>query len=77
MDKGIAINNFIDMIRQSWTYAKMTIEEQKRCLDLFYDIRTQKALKGNYNQRWDTLQALYGAYLKGLGYSDFNWREVN
>lgn len=39
------------------------------------DVRTEKALKGSYNHRWDILQIIYHSFLKGCGYTDFNWRE--
>lgn len=75
-NKENALNNFLTMIYHSWTYDRMTEEEKENFKKLvFDDVRVQDALKGSYNQRWQFLQAIYSAYLKGLGYTDFNWRE--
>lgn len=71
----LVLNDYIDMIKKSWTYEKMSGIEKTRLLDMFDSIRTQDALKGTYNQRWQVLQAIYHAYLIGLGYDNFNWRE--
>ena len=71
----ISENNFINMIKQSWTYAKLTEEEKNRILKVLYLTQAERCLKGTYKQRWEILQAIYGAYLFGLGYNDFTWRE--
>lgn len=75
MEKEKAFESFMEMTFNSWTYQKMTMEEKKRFIEMMHHVRTQKSLRGNYNQRWDTLQAIYGAYLEGIGYSGWNWRE--
>lgn len=74
--KENALYNYITMTEKSWTFEKMTKEEQKRLYKVFNDIRTSNALKGTYHQRWEILQAIYHAYLIGIGYTDFNWREI-
>lgn len=75
MEKEKALYNFANMIRQSWTYGKMTREEKDNWEKVLNDIRTITCLKGNYNTRWNILQALYMSYLIGIGYNSFNWRE--
>lgn len=76
MEKEKAKENFIKMIEKSWTYDKLTNTEINNLAEIFCnDVRLEKALKGNYNHRWDILQIVYGAFLKGCGYTDFNWRE--
>ena len=75
MKKENALNDFIRMIKDSWTYEKMTKEERKRLLELLSHPRTNEILKGNYKQRYENLNAIYYAYLVGLGYDNFNWRE--
>lgn len=75
MNKELAIHNFKVMIEQSWTYGKMTREERDNWERVLFSTRTKNSLKGNYNTRWEILQAIYGAYLFGLGYNDFTWRE--
>ena len=74
-DKENAYYNFIEMIEKSWTFEKLTKEEQNRLVQVFDDVRTKEALKGSYNQRWETLQAVYMAFLTGVGYDGFNWRD--
>ena len=77
-NKDNVIFDFNEMIFKSWTFEKMTKKEQdKWCIDIISDIRTKDALKGNYNQRWEILQAIYHAYLIGIGYSGYGWREDN
>jgi hypothetical protein len=75
VEKEKALDNFIDMIEQSWTFDKMTKEERQRFSDLFHHTRTLGILKGTYKQRWEILQSIYFAYLMGLGYSPIGWRE--
>ena len=74
-EKEKALNNFIEMIQNSWTYGKMTKEEKDKLLELFNHTITKKALKGSYSKRWEILQAVYYSYLIGIGYDNFNWRE--
>lgn len=74
-NKENVLNDFKEMIVNSWTYQKMTYEEQKRLFEEFDHVRVDNALKGNYNARWNILQAVYGSYLAGLGYNSFNWRD--
>lgn len=73
--KEDARKNFINMIKDAWTVDKMTAKEWDALINTFYNPQTEKALKGNYNQRWEILQAIFTSYLMGLGYSGFNWRE--
>lgn len=67
--------DFKEMIFNSWTFNKMTPDEKKKCFETLDNIQTQNTLKGTYKQRWVILQAIYSAYLNGLGYTDINWRE--
>lgn len=73
--KENAKKDFIDMIEKSWAYDRLTKAERQSLADVFYDVRTEKALKGSYNHRCDILQIIYYSFLKGCGYTDFNWRE--
>ena len=75
MKKDEALDKFASMIMESWTYDRMTKEEQTRLIGMLYDGRTRGALKGSFYQRWAILQAVYGAFLCGLGYDNHNWRE--
>lgn len=64
-----------EMIKNSWTYAKLTNEEKERLNLLVYDNCVRKSIKGTYNQRYEMLNILYRAFLLGVGYNDGNWRE--
>ena len=75
MKKEEALVNFIEMIKNSWTYEKMTEEEQTRLMGMFNHPRVIDSLKGSFIQRWASLQAIYYAFLIGLGYAPINWRE--
>lgn len=70
-----ATRDYIDMARHSWTYERMTEDERKRCEDALYSCITQTAVKGTYFQRWNVLQAVYSAFLDGIGYDGPFWRE--
>ena len=75
MNKELALYDFKVMIENSWTYGKMTSEEKDNWERVLNDIRTITCLKGNYNTRWNILQAIYMSYLICIGYNSFNWRE--
>lgn len=75
MNKEHAKEVFEIMIENSWTYKRMTREEQTRFWEVLENHQTKKALKGTYQKRWDTLQAIYTSYLMGIGYDGFAWRE--
>lgn len=75
-NKELAIYDFKEMIQKSWTYEKFTEKEKENWEMLLINNRTLTCLKGDYNTRWCILQAIYYSYLIGLGYTDFNWREV-
>lgn len=75
MEKEKALEYFVEMIKNSWTYDKMTEKEKEKLINLLYDNRVIDALKGNFDNRYKILNAIYGAYLSGIGYNGFNWRE--
>lgn len=73
--KENVLMDFKKMITQSWTYNRLTTEERDRLFKCFESIQTREALKGTYKQRWEILQAIYSAFLLGVGYDSFNWRD--
>ena len=73
MEKTV-LDKFIEMIETSWTYNKMNKMEKKRCIELLRDVRTVDALKYTDDHKWTILQAVYNAYLQGLGYDGPEWR---
>ena len=74
-DKEQARDNYFEMIKDSWTYGKLTKEERERFTELLYSIQVSNCLKGNYKQRWEIVQAIYHSFLVGLNYNPINWRE--
>ena len=74
-DKELALQEFKEMIEKSWTYARFTTKEKENWNKALEDIRVKKALKGNWQHRWETLQAIYETYLKALDYKPIGWRE--
>ncbi len=76
IEKEKTTEKFLEMIKNSWTFEKMTKEEQKRCINLILDdTRVIEAVKGTAKQRWAILNSCYASYLIGLGYTGFNWRD--
>ena len=74
-DKDRAYDDFIALIRKSWTYDRIDAEETEW---LLYSLKftNDHCLSGSYQQRINTLQAVYVAFLAGLGYTGQTfWRE--
>lgn len=74
MKKENVIKNFIEMIKVSWTYEKLTSSEKDNFEEVIYSERTKRALKGTYIQRWEILQAIYMSFLMALNYEPLGWR---
>ena len=64
---------FMKMIRNSWTWARLTEEEAKRCEKVI----SKFPLIAFREKRhiWDALHEVYGAFLEGTGYKAIGWRE--
>lgn len=75
--KDNAFLKFIEMITESWTYEKLTEEEQKHLLDTFEQENIIGNIKGDFNQRWNIMQAMYSCFLSALNYADdpIKWRQ--
>ncbi len=73
--KENAWNDFLEIVKNSWTFGKMTKEEKERWSNTIGSVRIINNLKGNYKQRIEFLNCIYFAYLDGLGYNGFDWRE--
>lgn len=73
--KENALIDYIQMTKRSWTYNKMFENEKKTVIAVLSNFATKDALKGSYRHRWNILNAVYRAYLVGIGYNDFKWRE--
>lgn len=64
-------NYFQNVIKKSWTWAKLTEEERKR----FIDMNVFEKIKGTDKQRVEWLNTIYTAFLSALGYKPIGWRE--
>ena len=74
-DKNKALDDYKEIICQSWTYRKLTIEEKERLEKTLNHTSIKECLKGDYYQRMNIMTAIYTAFLYGVGYSGFDWRE--
>lgn len=72
-EKDDALKDYLEMIKKSWTWAKLTEKEKTIFEAWLYKERFE--LKGNYKQRRETLGNYYTMFLLGTGYDDpFQWR---
>ena len=76
-DKEKAVQDYLDMIKKSWTWARLTEKEQQRFIESIEKTKnhTQTPLKGSYADRWKVMEALYATYLDALEYKPIGWRE--
>lgn len=74
-NKENALQDFLKMIKSSWTYDRLTENEKKRLLEFYTNININDKLKGTYENRWQTLYMTYHAFLIALDYQLTNWRE--
>lgn len=63
---------FQKVIKRSWTWEKLTEEEQQR----FVDMDVFDKIKGNDKTRIEWLNTIYRAFLGALGYTAIGWRET-
>ena len=64
-------NYFQNVIKKSWTWARLTEEEQKR----FIDMPVFDNIKGSDKTRMEWLHTIYLSFITGLGYKPIGWRE--
>ena len=73
--KENAVRDFVEMISRSWTWGRMT-DEEKRNFHVCVNNLPANAITGTYNNHWHIINAIYTAYLAGLGYlGGADWRE--
>lgn len=75
MNKEQVFEDFLKIIKNSWTWAKLTKEEQLRFADLISQAHIQDSVKGTRKNRWAILNAIYESFLLGLEYKPTGWRE--
>lgn len=74
-NKENATLDFIGMIKESWTWARLTENEKKSFEDSVIWSINQNVIIGTYEQRYKILNALYHTFLQGVGYTGWKWRE--
>lgn len=62
---------FQNVIKKSWTWERLTQEEQQR----FIDMNVFDKIKGNDQTRVEWMYTIYQSYLTALGYKPIGWRE--
>lgn len=73
-DKERAYDDFIAMIKNSWTWERLTEDERVTFTNNLQRIALLN-ISGSYLQRYHAYHACYDMYLRGLGYDDWHWRE--
>lgn len=63
---------FQNVIKKSWTWNKLTEEEQRR----FVDMNVFDRIKGSDKTRIEWLNTIYHSFLCALGYKPIGWRET-
>lgn len=75
MEKEEVLSKFWQMTRLSWSFERLTENEQDRLRDVIFSVQTENAVKGNYKQRWAILNSIYHSFLMALDYAPTGWRE--
>lgn len=74
-NKENATRDWLENIKKTWTWNKLTKEEQVKFLKTINTYGVKQVIKGSYNDRYLILQALYHSFLTALDYNPTNWRE--
>ena len=78
MDKEQAAADFLEMIRGSWTYERLTEDEAsqlERFLEELASPDGERAVRGSYKDRWRELNNVYHAFLLGCGMRGGKFRD--
>lgn len=70
--KENAYTDFIHIVTNSWTWLRMTESERGAFWRLTEKL---EEAAGTYDNRMKVYHSIYTAFLYGLGYDGFNWRE--
>jgi hypothetical protein len=71
-DKDQARCDYIETIKNSWTFARLTAIEQKQITSVLEVVK----IFGSYIQRCEILNSVYFSFLICLGYQPDGWRET-
>ena len=80
--KENATKDFLEMIKKSWTWARLTEEEKTQFMKSWETVTISwangrdNAVKGTYKDRWQICNAMYEMFLAGVGYNnnDPRWK---
>lgn len=76
INKENTVYDYKLMICKSWTYNRLTEEEKAQWENVTEWVQNQGMVKGTYKARWNIMNAIYFAFLRGVGYDNsMNWRE--
>jgi len=76
-NKEDAFDEFMEMIFESWTWARLNALERERFISWMNWMRNDtqvKHFRGNHSQRWTQMNDLYHMFLEGCGYKPSGWR---
>lgn len=71
--KENAYTDFIRIVTNSWTWLRMTESERATFWRLTEKL---EEAAGTYDNRMKVYHSIYTAFLYGLGYDGFKWRET-
>lgn len=73
--KENAWSDFRQMMMKSWTWNRLTDDERIRACDALHFADDNGMITGNYKQRYSIMNAVWFAFLLGVGYDNsMNWR---
>lgn len=72
----VVVNYFQDTIKKSWTWNKLTEEEQQRFVDMVIEDNIFDRIKGKDKTRIEWFNTIYHSFLFALGYKFIGWRET-
>lgn len=70
------IYNRMKVFENSWTFNKLTREEKEKFYHIFTSDEIKNSLTGTEKQIIQALNVIYSAFLTGVGYNGYNWRET-
>lgn len=81
-DKNLAVSEWIDFIKKSWSWDRLTETERRRVESELRQMEYAGVIKGSFTDRYAMCRSLYGMFLAGTGFYDVenpycNWRREN
>lgn len=70
--ENVVDNYFQNIIKNSWTWSRLTEEEKER----FINLGAFKKIRGSKDIAAEWAFTIYESFLTGLGYDGIKWRET-